>query len=221
MGCARNAGTSAPATSLPVAHEAPQTAEHELPLDAAAVAAMARTARGIDDLMHPELGMFVIENIAGVVPQLALLDRWPDEDSMIAIHFAEHRLLGELAKAESWEANYRPPEDECDDGSPSLGNAGVHIDWVLDVHFGFPGGGMDPDAEPWITRSYDDLVEEGVASGLDEMGMTSAPEHWSRLQTLVDAAARGAAIGRDVLYFGRIDDQWFLVGIDGRDDHCG
>lgn len=192
--------------------------------DAVTLAALARAANGdIAALLHPELGVFLIHNMSGAVPQLVLRDRWPKRERGWALEsqFDSASILEELAQASTWPAQRRrrDPDDPCDEG-PSQLRAGSSraLGDVLDIHLGMRERFDETEEQlpPWLERSHAELARAGNRPPF-------TPARWTRLQRLAAAGSHHAYLEHraSIVEFGRIDGRWYLLGIDARDDACG
>lgn len=194
------------------------------PLDEAALMHWAERTENIDEMIHPEHGLFMVHNIGGSVPSLEWVPRWPTgEDTMLDTVFDPLMGLQEMRQAPSWPDLYRAPgtDGECDTGSEHLFNAGDPTDWVLDVHLGMREPVPDSEDEempPWISEPYDQL-EPGALSSIGYNDWDA--DKWAHLQVLTSVISRGAQVQDVDLYFGVIDEAWYLVGLNAYDDACG
>lgn len=235
VACAAHAG---PPTSEPVPRFDPaplpvDAAEPEEPgaLDATALAEWTTSIHGLDAMIHPEHGIFVIHNISGSLRHIDLLHRWPDEEeTMIGGLLVEQDVLDQLRRAPVWPDEYRAPgtEDECDPGSASLYDDSSPTWWVLDVHLGMreshdeEADEMAETGPPWIERPYEALDASRLPEIASSHWDTQWTEHdWMRLRILDGATQRAAFMGDVALYFGVIDGRWYLTGINATDDACG
>ncbi|MBZ5712730.1 hypothetical protein [Nannocystis pusilla] len=175
----------------------------------------------IQALLHPELGVWLIHNMAGAVPYLVLRDAWPKRERgwQLESQFDSAAILAALADAPNWTKNYRPPDPaNCDDGSARL-NIGPSdaLDEVLDIHMGGRETPLDePMPPPWLLQTPAQLRASGTRP-------LFVPARWARLQRLRAAASHHVVLDEmdAVVEFGRVDGRWYLLGIDGRHDACG
>ncbi|WAS93451.1 hypothetical protein [Nannocystis punicea] len=187
----------------------------------ATLAALARSAGGdIQSLLHPELGVWLIHNMAGAVPELVLRERWPRRERgwRLEPRFSSASILESLAAASTWPRKPRRPDpEECDPGSSRLiVGASGRLDDVLDIHLGtreLPDD--EPMPPPWLLQTPAQLAASGTRPPF-------TPARWARLQQLRAAATHHVVLEDGLIVeFGRVDGRWYLLGIDASDDACG
>lgn len=234
MACSRGDVPTTPPSDARPSARAPQAAAEPTaapqdgpgPLDPGALMRWAERTEDIDAMIHPEHGMFMVHNISGSVPHLEWVRRWPtDEDTMLDTLFDPAAGLEAMRQAPAWADLYREPgtDGECDEGSEHMFDAADPTAHTLDIHLGMRWDDQG-DAEvlpPWITRSFDEL-EPGAVEALSGIGDTQwDADAWTHLQVLTAATMRGAFVRDISLYFGVLDGEWYLVGLDAYDDACG
>jgi hypothetical protein len=170
------------------------------------------TKGGLEQLVHPVLGVFVVHTIPGSVPHIDRVLTWPEGDYDYGQH-VDHGVLEHLMQAHRWRPGIRRRVDAM--GCDLIDDTVVR------------GAGTAFDAWFVIFGSVNWAVPEEI--WLDPTEIGSFLEQDADLAEADYMLARRAALTithsafvSDIrLDFGRIDGRWFLLAIDMRDDPCG
>lgn len=178
----------------------------------------ARRAEGkFQRLIHPQLGLFVVHNVAGSVPHLDRVTRWPRGDYDYSTRLDDVAVLNKLARASQFKRGGKPPVSEDDEGCTRRGDTvQLPFNTVFDAWASIFGSEWDgvPDRhliEPWAAFSARNREVEDDLNAREFALMQRAALAVS-IYVIVDGVR---------LDFGPIDDEWYVLAIDILDDACG
>lgn len=232
FGCARQGTSSPPRGTAPsqpggvaggsnVLAEEVRDSENED--DFAELVAKARSAGSLEDFLHPSLGIYVVHNISGSVPHLDLLDEWPrDPESMIIAHVNFDDAITSFQEEANWELVRTGYDDNCEPVFGSIATNVDHTHGTLDIHLGMR---EDEEGEvtgpPWFEVEYEEVGGrlEGLSS--DHVNGDWDSKKWKRFQTIHEAIQGAGTVVDQEFYVGSIDGEWYVLGIDATDPHCG
>lgn len=182
------------------------------------VEARAREAEGkFQRLIHPQLGLFVVHNVAGSVPHLDRVTRWPRGDYDYSTRLDGVAVLNELTRASQFARGGKPPVKEDDDGCTRPGDTvQIALNTVFDAWAIIFGSEWDriPDRyllEPWAAFSARNPEVE------DDLNA----REFALMQRAALAVSIYVVVDGVRLDFGLIDDEWYVLAIDILDDACG
>lgn len=205
----------------------PETPPPSTKRDYAALLERARSATSFEALIHPKLGFFVTHNISGSMPHLDLVSTWPrDEDSLLNVHFDVDIALEAMRTNKDWEpVAHAGDNEDCEPIFMPLTEENDPVIQTLDIHIGArdlgPEGGP-PQAPPPMSEPYTEV--EGSLGDLASSNAAALPwnaDAWTKMQTLHRSIQGSLALPPEVFYVGTIDGDWYVLGVDGVDQHCG
>jgi hypothetical protein len=172
-------------------------------------AQIAASEGGLEKLVHPDRGVFVVHNIPGHLPNLDHVRSWPRGDFDYSEH-VDDASIDALKRAHRWRPGVRVRTDEI--GCESIENTvvtatGTALDGWAQVH----GASWDVPEEAWLISPEDTTWLGDRPVDAEALAIRAAALTTSHTAFVFDMR----------LDFGRIDGRWYLLAMDIQSDFCG
>lgn len=178
----------------------------------------ARQAEGkFQRLIHPQLGLFVVHNVAGAMFHVERITRWPRGDYDYGVGLDDEVAMKRLVRASQFKLGGKPPVRKDEIGCEHRGETVQEAtDTVFDVWASLFGTEWDhvPDRhviQPWAGYS---ARNREVKDDLDGRA-------FALMQRVALAVSHYVVVAGVRLDFGMIDGEWYVLAIDILDDACG